>query len=535
MTNYRTEVLVVGGGVGGVSAVLAALRGGARVVLTEETDWLGGQLTSQMVPPDEHSWIERFGASRSYRAYRAAVRDYYRDWYPLRAEARAVEALNPGAGGVSALCHEPRVSGVVLESMLAPWQASGRLVVCMNASPMRVTLAGSDRIGAVEFSDRQGRRFGVEASFVLDATESGELLPLAGVEYVTGAESQDDTGEPHAPAVAQPHNVQAASVCFAMSHHQGEDHRIDRPDDYERWRDFQPDFWHGPQFGWVAPHPHTLAPRTYEFIPNPDDRPWAFLADQARDNGADELWRFRRIIARNNFVPGFFDSDITVVNWPMIDYLTGPLFEVAAAQEHEAAARRQSLSFFYWLQNDAPRPDGGTGWPGLKLRPDVSGTPDGLAKRPYHRESRRIHAQYRVTELDLAVAVRGERRAVSYPDSVGIGAYRIDLHPSTGGNNYIDVPAWPFEIPLRSLVPQRVRNVIAAAKNIGTTHITNGCYRLHPVEWGIGEAAGTLAAYCSAEGCEPHAVTESQDRVAALQHRLVAEGVELHWPDVRYY
>ncbi|MGG2474547.1 FAD-dependent oxidoreductase, partial [Rhizobium sp. BR5] len=33
-------------------------------------------------------------------------------------------------------------------------------------------------------------------------------------------------------------------------------------------------------------------------------------------------------------------------------------------------------------------------------------------------------------------------------------------------------------------------------KNIGTTHITNGCYRLHPVEWNIGEVAGMLAAYC---------------------------------------
>ena len=68
--------------------------------------------------------------------------------------------------------------------------------------------------------------------------------------------------------------------------------------------------------------------------------------------------------------------------------------------------------------------------------------------------------------------------------------YRIDLHPSTGGDNYIDVASCPFEIPLGALLPQRVTNLIPAGKTIGTTHITNGCYRLHPVEWNIGEVAG---------------------------------------------
>ncbi len=60
-----------------------------RVILTEETDWVGGQLTSQAVPPDEHRWIESFGGTRLYRDYRTAVRQYYRDHYPLTAAARA--------------------------------------------------------------------------------------------------------------------------------------------------------------------------------------------------------------------------------------------------------------------------------------------------------------------------------------------------------------------------------------------------------------------------------------------------------------
>lgn len=46
---HDTEIAVISGGVGGVAGALAALRAGRRVVLTEESAWLGGQLTNQMV------------------------------------------------------------------------------------------------------------------------------------------------------------------------------------------------------------------------------------------------------------------------------------------------------------------------------------------------------------------------------------------------------------------------------------------------------------------------------------------------------
>ena len=198
-------------------------------------------------------------------------------------------------------------------------------------------------------------------------------------------------------------------------------------------------------------------------------------------------------------------------------------------------ARDLSRSFLYWMQTEAPRPDGGTGFPGLRLRGDVTGGPDGLAMAPYIRESRRIRALYTIVEQDLSLAVRGQRGAVSYPDSVGIGMYRIDLHPSTGGDPYIDIGASPFEIPLGALLPRRLTNLIAAAKNIGTTHITNGCYRLHPVEWNVGEVAGMLAAHCLDSGKAPAQVRSRAEDLRAFQQRLVAAGVELHWPQVTGY
>ena len=76
-----------------------------------------------------------------------------------------------------------------------------------------------------------------------------------------------------------------------------------------------------------------------------------------------------------------------------------------------------------------------------------------------------------------------------------------------------------------------MRNLLAGAKNIGTTHITNGCYRLHPVEWNIGEVAGVLAATCLEQGLDPQEVHADPRHVKELQETLVADGVELHWPD----
>lgn len=535
-SSLRTDILVVGGGLGGVAAALAALRRGLRVVLTEEYAWLGGQLTSQAVPPDEHPWIEMFGATASYRELRDRIRAYYRANYPLTEAAKAQRHLNPGAGWVSKLCHEPRVAVAVIQEMLAPWRTSGALRVLQPVRPVAADVE-HDRVRAVTLREaRTGEDIVIEATYVLDATETGELLPLTGTEYVVGAEAQSDTGEPSAPGTADPTNIQAVSVCFAADHVEG-DHTIDRPERYEHWRSVQPDFWGSPLLSFSAPNPRTLEPLPRVFDPNPGDDVLAVDADQSKQGGDVNLWTFRRIVARDMFRPGHVTSDVTLVNWPSIDYFEAPVIDVpndvAQARLHDA--RELSRSMMYWMQTEAPRPDGGTGFPGLRLRGDLLGSDDGLAQAPYHRESRRILARTRIVEQDVSHAVRGESGARSYPDSVGIGMYRIDLHPSTGGDNYIDVASSPFQIPLGALVPVRLRNLLPACKNIGTTHITNGCYRLHPVEWNIGEAAGHLAARGIEAGHEPQQIHADAQLTDDLQRDLRLAGVELAWPQVRAY
>jgi hypothetical protein len=120
--------------------------------------------------------------------------------------------------------------------------------------------------------------------------------------------------------------------------------------------------------------------------------------------------------------------------------------------------------------------------------------------------------------------------AETFSDSVGIGCYRIDLHPSAGGMNYIDISSLPFQIPLGALIPRRMENLLPACKNIGTTHITNGCYRLHPVEWNVGEAAGALAAHAVRTRQSPRAIRNSKKLLSDFQAALVLQGFELAWP-----
>ncbi len=208
-------------------------------------------------------------------------------------------------------------------------------------------------------------------------------------------------------------------------------------------------------------------------------------------------------------------------------------------------AKQLSLSLLYWMQTEAPRADGKTGWPGLRLCPALMGTEDGLAKYPYIRESRRIRAEFTVLEQHVGKQMRTEQfvkprqtvgrtgrvAAEQFADSVGIGYYRIDLHPSSSGDNYIDIESLPFQIPLGALIPRRVENLLPACKNLGVTHITNGCYRLHPVEWNIGESAGALAAFCIERKTVPRRVRNTAALLADYQRSLERQGVRLTWPD----
>ncbi len=527
MKELQCDVLVVGAGLGGVAAALAALRLGKTVILTEETDWIGGQMTAQAVPPDEHPWIETTGCTASYRRLRENIRRYYRQNYPLVAEARADVHLNPGNGNVSPLCHEPRVALAAMLEMLAPYRSNLQLELLLNTRPIAAETDGDVVRSVTLQDDHSDAQYVAHAPYIIDATELGDLLEFADVEHIIGAESQAQTGELHAvegdPA---PLDQQAITWCFAVDYLPGADHTIEKPTDYDFWKGYQADFWPGPQLGWEDVDPQTLDARHRAIFDGPQD---------GRKVG--DFWHYRRIFYKKYYPEGRYASSITLVNWPQIDYWLGPLVGVPVeeVQENLRQCKQLSHSLLYWMQTEAPRHDGGYGYPGLRLRHDIVGTEDGLAKYVYVREARRILAEFTVVEQHVGTEQRGAAGLVGaeeFHDSVGTGSYRIDLHPSTAPRNYVDISNYPFQIPLGSLIPQRVENLLPACKNLGVTHITNGCYRLHPVEWNIGEAAGALAAWCLTKGLTPRQVRNDPAHLADFQNLLADQlGFKLEWPN----
>lgn len=525
--SMSADLVVVGGGLGGVAAALAAHQLGQTVILTTDSAWLGGQMTSQGVPPDENPWIDMPMTSPSYRALRERVREHYRQNYPLHEAARDDPELNPGDGFVSALCHEPRVAAVVFEELVSAPVAEGRLSILRGYRPVRAARSDRQVTSVTVRSDHSGHEVTLTGRLIADATELGDLLELAEVPFVIGAEAQSETGELHAPVEENPLDQQALTWCFAVEYRHGEDHTIPKPARYEHWRDRRDERWPGPQFSWTDVDPISLEPRNLPI----------FLKDPTSltPEPGHDFWHYRRVLARHHMDDSFTGGDITCVNWPQVDYWELPLLGVDATTAARAReeAREQSLSFLYWMQTEAPRADGRVGYPELRLRPDVMGSDDGLALEPYVREARRIRARFTVTEAHIGREMRGDGAgAARFADSVGIGFYRIDLHPSTSGRNYVDIDCFPFQIPLGALLPEAVDNLLPANKNIGTTHITNGAYRLHPVEWSIGEAVGALSAFCGRHGVNPTQVHVNVDLRQKFQRLLTDElGLTLQWPE----
>jgi len=414
--------------------------------------------------------------------------------------------------------------------MMAPYISAQKLVLLTEHKVVNAAVE-KDEVRSVNVKNlRNKQTVTLSGSYFVDATELGDLLPLTGTEYVTGTESKAQTNELHAPDKANPKNNQAFTMCFAIDYAPGEDWTIKKPAEYDFWKEFVPKMripWSGKMIGLHYSDPRTLKPKELGF--HPDGRQMGSMLN---------LWNYRKIINRENFVPGFYKGDITIVNWPQNDYVLGDIVDVSEEvfNKHVYRAKQQSLSLLYWLQTEAPRPDGGKGWPGVRLRKDIMGTDDGLAKYPYIREARRIKALFTVLEEHVGAENRAKitgqttgLTSAPFYDSVGVGYYHIDLHPSSDGENYLDFGSLPFQIPLGSLIPVRMKNLLPANKNIGTTHITNGCFRLHPVEWSIGEAVGMLVSYSLDKKVTPRNVRENASMLKEFQDFIRSQGIETEW------
>jgi hypothetical protein len=493
---FHCDVAIIGGGMGGVSAALETASAGHTVCMTEPTLWIGGQMTSEGVSAmDDNKWIETTGATATYRDLSRRIRGRY-------------GILNPGNCWVSHLCFEPSAGEEVLRAMLQPLIAKGTIQLWLHTVPVSVSRQGRQIHSVSAYDFGHGKWLRLEASYFVDASELGDLVGMSGLPFRLGAEARSDTGERDAPEKGDPGDIQSFTYPFILMRGLRKTSGA-QPPDYDSLKS---------KYGFVVDYGHGKFLTYGMFARNPGT-PGSF-------------WDYRRSVDAAQFPPQKFAGDLSMINWSSNDYCDSRLLSTDPHAQADALAnaKRLSLGFAWWLQHDAPRDDqAGSGYPELALQRSAMGSGDGLSQQPYIRESRRMIALHTIVEESLAVDFQKGARAAEYFDSVGIGQYSIDIH-SCAKQDFISATK-PYEIPLGALIARDTDNLLAAAKNIGTTHITNGAYRLHPTEWSIGEAVGAVVVWSLEHKTSPAAIDRSPADLAGLQRRLLQQGHPIFWFD----
>jgi hypothetical protein len=513
-----TDIAVIGASLGGVLAAWQAASAGSAVVLTAEFDWIGGQLTSQGVPPDEHRLIEHGGASRSYLAMREALRSHYLEQPGFVDNSVMTEGCNPGDGWVSRLCVEPAVAAAYLEDLLAPLAANGSLRIVRGARPVAASCAqdgAAKRVTAVTLRGADGALTTIAARWFLDATDTGALIDLAGLPSRLGKEARAEFGEADAPEQADRIDQQPVTMVMALRRGGANLQLPPAPPHY--------DFWHSH----VLPH--------YGYLQLGLDIPGAGRGESVRlplfgSGQVLDLWRYRRIVSAANWRQA--RAEVSLINWAQNDYGLQPLLEGPMAEDDVvAAAAALSLCLLHWLRTEAPRHDGsGAGYPDLELAPEVLGTASGLAQQVYVRESRRIIGLDCLSQADIAVAPGlPVGQAAAREDSVGVAWYNMDIHPTVVSGHGVNGHVRPFTLPLGSFIARDCVNLIPACKNISVTHLVNACTRVHPAEWLIGEVAGLLAVFAERRAVALAAIHADANLRGAFQQSLDDAGIVRQW------
>ncbi len=537
-TNRQTlafPLLIVGGSTAAYSAALGALQAGATVCLVQPHWVLGGQFTAQALPASDDGRLltpynqilpeprdpqqlrnsEEFCLSRSQRQFR----DRQRQLQPV--EATVIQ--NPGGSWVSHLSVTPVVASIALNEAILPFIETKQLTLIPCAEPTEILFQQEPnknrRVVGVVFRDTQTQhQFTIQSQITLEATDLGDLLELGQIDSRIGQEARAETGEAALPETAYPLCQQAITVCAVVERQPAEN--LPPPAGYNQkpWlqsQDFTCDFWFQSEGQWQCQSFYDV----------------------------DGMFRYRRLqrsVADDQVRLG----DVTVLNWSTSplgcndgppnpdaplgcgnDYVPGVLVGVSRA-ERQAQIKRacdRTQAYVHFLQTE-------TG--DLKPRGDLTWTPNGIALAPYIREARRGIALTTIRHQDVAKKFFPDSiRARTFRDSVGIGQYHyLDMHPNVAAGQ-VELgdghDALPFTIPLGALIPKSTDGLILSSKSIGTTHITNAAYRMHPAEWAIGEAGGHLAAF--ALRAELNVREVAAHHTQAFQQQLTQAGIPIVW------
>ena len=512
------QVLVVGGGLGGVAAAEDLARAGVSVILTEPTSHLGGQLTAQgLGTPDENSFIE--DAPGPGTPHYRALRDQVRDAYARTPNVVPSRARNVGVCWVSRVSGEPAVWEQAIKDRLAPLAGpSGiRAILTRNQLLAVARYRGNGQVSYADFLDLDtGRITRIGAQFVLDATETGDVLPLAGSPWTVGQEARSLYGEPDAPPAPHPEWVQSLTYCFAVRWTpQGVLPLVDRPAEYDRFN----------------------ATGAYSLAYDPDGQgPTDYRMFGYAPGAGGPFWSYRRLVAASSFVNDpRYAQDVSLINWSGNDFRGESFIGKSAEEQVRILTRAKAFAqgFLYWLQTECPRDEGGAGYPEMQPAPDVLRA-DGFASHPYIRESRRLLGQATLTENAMLPdpAAPGDTAGPAPFDAAGIAFYPIDIHPALGEPPLL-ARTLPYHLPLGAFVARSgPTNVLPAGKDLGASRLAAASARIHPAEWLCGEIAAHLAAFCLVHDIQPAQVRDTPALLAAFQAGLEADGIPTRWAEV---
>ena len=485
----QVDVLVWGGGTGGVAAALQAARGGATVALLTPGPWLGGMVSAAGVCAPDGNELTPWQTG----LWGAFLRELQR---------REPEGLDHN--WVSCFGYRPATA----EALLREWCTAEPL---LHWSP-GVRISGAHRQGRrltaldVEIAGEVQR---IQLQVLIDGSDRGDLLPICGARFRQGWEAQELWQEPSAPLQAR---LDQESF-FA-------EHPLQSP----TWvvMGQLADGAHAA----TLPRPQAAGPST---LPLPFEQ-------------ADQAFGLERTISYGRLPGG-----LVMLNWPLhgndwhghglelleLEAADGPIGAAMQAHSRSFALALERASEG-WLKPAACFPtQGGYGTRAL------SG-PSPLALMPYWREGRRLLGHTVVLEHHLLPLGDGESQG-PWPwdgtgalEAVAVGNYANDHHYP--GPDWPLAPKsirwggrWsgtPFTIPYRALLSADFDNLLTADKCFSVSHMANGATRLQPLILNIGQAAGAAAALAVQRGIPPCdlPVRELQER---LIHDLLAPAAVL--------
>ena len=429
----HAKVLVVGAGAGGTAAALQSASMGVQTILTEETIWLGGMLTSAGVSAIDGNHQLPSGI---WGNFRNRLYQYY-------GGAAKVET-----GWVSNTLFEPHVGDSIFKSMAA---GQPNLKILYQHRFIKTLFRNKKINGAVFLNLVTGKEIQILAQQTIDATELGDVMAAANVPHHIGMEASSETGE--LVGVPATNNIVQDLTYAAILKDYGPkaDCTIVKPTGYN----------------------------AAEF----DASNTNFYNNKSRPTPS--------VDAQKMLSYGKLPNKKYMLNWPTFGndiYLNILSLNGEDRKKELETAKEQTKRFIYFIQSDL-------GFKNLGLADDEFPTADRFPFIPYHREGRRLVGLVRLRINDIATPFY--QSTAFYRTGISVGDYPIDHHHKKNDQapqhlNFYPIPS--YNIPLGALIPKHHKGLIVAEKGISVSNVVNGTTRLQPVVLGTGQAAGALAA-----------------------------------------